>query len=909
MPRPLVVVESPAKAKTIAKFLGSEFDVRASVGHVADLPRGGLAVDVENGFKPTYELTDRGKQVVKDLRAALKDASELYLATDEDREGEAISWHLLEYLKPRVPVKRMVFHEITKSAIAHAVANPRGLDYGLIDAAETRRILDRLYGYEVSPVLWRKINRGLSAGRVQSPAVRLVVERERERIAFVAAAYWDLAAMSSTSPAFGSTLVALDGTKVATGKDFDAAGAAKREIVVLDGERAQRLATSLSTATFTVRSVDDKPYRSSPKAPFMTSTLQQEGGRKLRLSAAQVMRLAQGLYERGFITYMRTDNVSLSEEALGAVRSEVSRLYGDSHVASPARHYANKVKNAQEAHEAIRPTTPLRSPEQVSAELNGQELALYRLIWQRTLASQMSDAVGTTVSVRLTALADEGAPKPTECEFAAAGTTITFAGYRAVYVESSDDGDSADDKEAQLPVLKVGAAVPMASVTPEGHSTTPPARYTEASLVKRLEELGIGRPSTWANTIQTIVERGYVWKKGNALVPTWTAFAVTNLLDRHFDTLVDYAFTAELEDDLDAIARNELRKEVWLERFYFGNEPGLKQLVETKIGDIDAAEVNTFPIGNDPATGAEIVVKPGRYGPYVKRGDDTASVPDDLAPDELTVTKACELLAAPRSDEPIGEIDGFPVYAKTGRYGPYVQWGSADQLPPGLERPKMASLFKTMTVERMTVEQAKELLSLPRTLGTDPTDGLDVVANNGRYGPYVQKGTETRSIDSEEQLLTISLADALAILAAPKTYRGRGRGVAKPPLREFGADPVSGKNITAKEGRFGVYVTDGETNASITRGDRIESMTPERAYELLAARREANALKGDTPGARKAPGRKAPAKKSAAPDTAAKKAPAKKSAAKKSPAKKSAAKKAAAKKAPAKKAPAKKAGA
>lgn len=900
MARPLVVVESPAKAKTIARFLGDEFDVRASVGHVADLPRGGMAVDVENGFKPTYELTERGRQVVKDLRAALKDASELYLATDEDREGEAISWHLLEYLKPKVPVKRMVFHEITKAAIDHAVANPRGLDYGLVDAAETRRILDRLYGYEVSPVLWRKINRGLSAGRVQSPAIRLVVQREQERIAFVSAGYWDIAALSATSPAFTSTLIALNGARVASGKDFDASGTPKKGTVVVDGPRAKTLASALSSATFTVRSVEDKPYRSSPKAPFMTSTLQQEGGRKLRLSAAQVMRLAQSLYERGFITYMRTDSVSLSEEALGAVRSEVKRVYGQSHVAQPVRHFANKVKNAQEAHEGIRPTTPLRAPDQVAAELNGQELALYRLVWQRTLASQMADAVGTTVSVRIgAAVAEDAASAPTDCEFATAGTTITFTGYRAVYVESTDEGESTEEREAQLPVLTVGAVVPMAAVTPEGHSTTPPARYTEASLVKKLEELGIGRPSTWANTILTIFERGYIWKKGTALVPTWTAFAVVNLLDKHFGTLVDYAFTAELEDDLDAIARNEMQKADWLQRFYFGDEPGLKALVETKIGDIDAAEVNTFPLGLDPDTGEEIVVKPGKYGPYVKRGEDTASVPDDLAPDELTLAKAKELLSLPKSDEPIGEIDGFPVFAKTGRYGPYVQWGAPDQLPPGLDKPKMASLFKTMTVERMTVDQAKELLSLPRVLGADPVDGVEVVANNGRYGPYVQKGAESRSIDNEEQLLTITLEQALPILAAPKQYRGRGGGGApKAPLRDFGSDPVSSRAVTAKEGKFGVYVTDGETNASISKGDRIESMTPERAYELLAARREAMALKGDTPakrGARKAPAaKKAPAKKAAVKKApAAKKAPAKKAAAKKAPAKKAAAKKAA----------------
>ena len=897
MARPLVVVESPAKAKTIAKFLGNGFDVRASVGHVADLPSKGLAVDVENGFKPTYELTDRGRQVVKDLRAAMKDASELYLATDEDREGEAISWHLLEYLKPRIPVKRMVFHEITKAAIDHAVANPRGLDYGLVDAAETRRIVDRLYGYEVSPVLWRKVNRGLSAGRVQSPAIRLVVGREQERIDFVSAGYWDLAVLTRTGPAFTATLVALDGAKVAAGKDFESTGTTKRGVVVVDEARACGLATVLDASTFTVRSVEDKPYRSSPKPPFMTSTLQQEGGRKLRLSAAQVMRLAQGLYERGFITYMRTDNVSLSEEALKAVRAEVQRTYGAPYVSQPARHYANKVKNAQEAHEAIRPTTPLRSPDQLSAELNSQELSLYRMIWQRTLASQMADAAGTTVSVRLAAPAREaGRSAVTDCEFAASGTTITFAGYRAVYVESSDEGEAAgDDAEALLPKLGQGDVVPVESITPSGHATSPPARYTEASLVKKLEELGIGRPSTWASIMQTILDRGYVWKKGQALVPTWTAFAVVHLLDSHFATLVDYQFTAALEDDLDAIARNELRKEEWLERFYFGESPGLKRLVEANLGDIDAAEINTFPLGVDPESGEEIAVKPGKFGPYVKRGEDTASVPEDMAPDELTLAKAIELLSAPKSDTPIGELDGLPLFAKSGRYGPYVQWGDAERLPPGHDKPKMASLFKTMTLERMTVDQATELLSLPRSLGPDPADGAEVVANNGRYGPYVQKGAEFRSLDNEERLFTVTLGEALALLAAPKTFRGRGAsGGPKPPLRDFGADPVSAKTVTAKDGKFGVYVTDGDTNASISKGDRIEAMTPERAYELLAARREAMLLKGDVPaprGARKAGARKAPAKKAAAKKPAARKTAAT-GAAKKAPAKKAPAKRA-----------------
>ena len=900
MTKPLVIVESPAKAKTISKFLGSAYDVRASVGHVADLPSKGLAVDVDNGFKPTYELTERGKQVIKDLRAALKDASELYLATDEDREGEAISWHLLEYLKPKVPVKRMVFHEITKAAIDAAVLNPRAIDYGLVDAAETRRILDRLYGYEVSPVLWRRVNRGLSAGRVQSPTIRLVVERERERIAFVSAGYWDLDLLTATQPSFIATLVALDGAKVATGKDFGSDGQRKKGVVVVDEAQAGALADGLSSAAVTVRSVEDKPYRSSPKAPFMTSTLQQEGGRKLRLGAAQVMRVAQGLYERGFITYMRTDSVTLSDEALSAVRAEVARAYGQQFLSNGPRRFTSKIKNAQEAHEAIRPTTPLRAPDRLGGELNGQELALYRMIWQRTLASQMADAAGTTVSVRLGATAavhgtpaGQDSPAGQDCEFAASGTTITFPGYRQVYVESTDeDAATQEEKEALLPALVVGETVPVASITPNGHATSPPARYTEASIIKRLEELGIGRPSTWASIIQTVQDRGYVWKKGQALVPTWTAFAVVNLLEQHFDGLVDYAFTARIEEDLDAIARNEQKKDQWLHRFYFGDDndaqlPGLKRLVTENLDEIDAAEINTFPIGLDP-DGVLIVAKPGKYGPYVKRGDDTASVPDDLTPDELTVEMALKLLAQPKSDTPIGELDGLPVFAKNGRYGPYVQWGTPDALPPGLEKPKMASLFKTMTLERVTVADATDLLQLPRTVGVDPIDGIAIVANNGRYGPYVQKGKDYRNITSEEQLLEITLAQALQIFAAPKVFKRGGQSLAaKGPLREFGTDPVSGRPIVAKDGKFGVYVTDGETNASLSKGDRLDAMPNERAYELLAVRREAIIEKGGLPAKRATSTKKAAAKRvSAAKKTATKKAAPKKTAPRKTAAKK-----------------------
>ncbi len=871
MAKPLVVVESPAKAKTISKFLGDDFVVRASVGHVADLPSKGLAVDVDNGFKPTYELTERGRQVVKDLRQDLKNASELYLATDEDREGEAISWHLLEQLKPKVPVKRMVFHEITASAIDHAVNNPRGIDYGLVDAAETRRILDRLYGYEVSPVLWRRVNRGLSAGRVQSPSIRLIVERERERIAFVSAGYWDIELTTATAPAFSADLVAVDGARVASGRDFDAAGRPADGVVVLDEHRARGLVDGLDGADFRVRSVEEKPYRSRPQAPFMTSTLQQDGGRKLRLSSSQVMRVAQGLYERGFITYMRTDNVTLSDEAMAAVRGAVASEYGQRFLSPQPKQYASKVKNAEEAHEAIRPTTPLRSPAQVAAELNSQELSLYRLIWQRTLASQMADAVGTTVTVRLGAGATDG----TDAEFSAAGTTITFPGYRQVYVEATDDGDDDGQREALMPPLAVGDAVAVAGLEPRGHTTAPPARFTEASLIKRLEELGIGRPSTWASIIQTVQDRGYVWKKGQALVPTWTAFAVVNLLEQHFDDLVDYDFTARIETDLDAIAAGDRQKDQWLQSFYFGDEvlPGLKRLVEENLDEIDAAAINTFLIGVD-ADGHEVVVKPGRYGPYVKRGDDTASVPDDLMPDELTLDKALALLAAPKSDEPIGELDGLPVFAKNGRYGPYVQWGTPDTPPPGLDKPKMSSLFKTMVLERITMDEAEALLTLPRTLGVDPTDDVPIVAANGRYGPYVQKDRDYRNLDDEERLFTVTLDEALQIFAQPKVYRRGGQNMAaKGPLRELGTDPVSQRPVVAKDGKFGVYVTDGETNASIGRGDRIEDMLPERAYELLAVRRETVAAKGGPTkrAARKAPAKKAPAKKSPTRKAAAKK--------------------------------------
>ena len=892
MSKPLVIVESPAKAKTIAQFLGSEYIVRASVGHIADLPSKGLAVDVDNDFKAAYELTDRGRQVIKDLKADLKNASVVYLATDEDREGEAISAHLREYLNPKCDVHRMVFHEITKSAITEAVANPRTINMGLVDAAETRRVLDRLYGYEVSPVLWRRVNRGLSAGRVQSPALRLIVERERERINFRSAAYFDIDAKTGTTPAFTARLTALDAKRVATGKDFDDQGTAKADVTVVSEARAKELVDGLTGKQLTVTSVEDKPYRSSPKAPFMTSTLQQEAGRKLRLSGRQVMSVAQSLYENGFITYMRTDSVVLSAEAMGEIRDTIRKVYGNDMLSPQPRTFSSKVKNAQEAHEAIRPTLPLRAPEQVEGQLKSkQEVALYRLIWQRTLASQMSDATGVTVSVKLEATATDS----TRCEFSASGTTITKKGYRQAYEDlpeddSDDDKESANEESVLLPPLAKGDAVPVSEYIGNSHATTPPARYTEASLVKKLEELGIGRPSTWASIISTMVDRGdYLRKKGTALVPTWTAFSVIRLLEEHFGTLVDYGFTASIEEDLDAIARGEQQKSHWLHSFYFGvpsnidKEPGLKKIVADNLDEIDAAEINTFVLGKHPDTGDDVIVKPGKFGPYVRSGENTAGVPDTMTPEDLNLDVALTLLAAPKGDEPIGQKDGLPVFAKSGRYGAYVQWGTPDTPPPGMEKPKMVSLFATMNIDRFTMKDAEDLLSLPRVVGIDPADGELITAQNGRFGPYISKGKESRTLPNEESLLTVTLEEALALLAQPRTF-GRGRAAPKPPLKEFGNDPVSGKPVVAKDGRFGEYVTDGETNAGLKRGDILADMTPERAYELLELRRQYLAENGGAPkkrAAKKAVAKKAPAKKAVATKATVKKAAAKKPAAKK----------------------------
>ena len=856
----LVIVESPAKAKTIAGYLGDDYVVESSIGHIRDLPNRAseipegmkkepwarLGVDVEHDFEPLYVVDSDKKGKVGELKKLLKNADELLLATDEDREGEAIAWHLLEVLQPKVPVRRMVFHEITRDAIQRALGETRGVDQRLVDAQETRRILDRLYGYEVSPVLWKKVMQGLSAGRVQSVAVRLVVERERERRAFVSAGYWDLKGLFDPG-SFEAKLAAVDGQRVAQGRDFAQDGTLKSpDLIKLEEAEARQLAAALEGVPFAVRSADEKPYTRRPAAPFMTSTLQQEAGRKLRYTAQTTMRVAQRLYENGYITYMRTDSTTLSESALRAARKQAVELYGADSIPEAPRQYTRKVKNAQEAHEAIRPAgDSFRTPKQLARELSRDELALYDLIWKRTLASQMADARGLTVSLRLGAKAASG----TDAEFSASGTVITFRGFLAAYEESRDDEAAGPEAEERpLPHLKPGDELTALELEPEGHATTPPARYTEASLVQALEERGIGRPSTYASILGTILDRGYVFKRGTALVPSFLAFAVTGLLEQHFGRLVDYSFTAKMEDDLDAIAAGDQERVDWLRHFYFGGDgvgdEGLHALV-SDLSEIDARAVNSLPIGEG------IVLRVGRYGPYVERGEERASVPEDMAPDELTVEKAQELLSAPTGDRVLGIHPEWnrEITVKTGRYGPYV----TETLEEGAaEKPRAASLFKSMSPETVTLDEAVRLLSLPRTLGLDPADGEEVTAQNGRYGAYVKKGTDSRSLESEEQLFTISLEEALALLAQPKQ---RGRGTPKPPLRELGPDPVSSKPVVLKEGRFGPYVTDGETNASLRRGDDPETVTIERAAELLADRRS----KGPAPKRKRAGGRRSAA--------------------------------------------------
>jgi DNA topoisomerase-1 len=898
----LVIVESPAKAKKIASFLGPGYTVESSIGHIRDLPRNAgdvpashkgqawarLGVDVDNDFQTLYVVSADKRQQVAKLKALLKDADELFLATDEDREGEAIAWHLLETLKPTVPVRRMVFHEITPAAIQHAVETPRELDRSLVDAQETRRVLDRLYGYEVSPVLWKKVMPRLSAGRVQSVATRIVVERERARMRFVEASYWDIEGVFTAGPqddptaprTLTATLVQLDGKRLATGRDFDPdSGQLRTDVVHVDEASARSLVERLADAPFSVRSVEDKPYTRKPYAPFMTSTLQQEGGRKLRFSAQRVMQTAQRLYENGYITYMRTDSINLSETAVQAARQQARELYGPEYVPDAPRRYTSKVKNAQEAHEAIRPSGDVfRTPGELARELTGDELRLYELIWQRTVASQMADARGMTASVRLGAQTADGA----DAEFSATGKVITFPGFLRAYVEGSDDPDAElESTERRLPRVAVGDGLGVDRLEAQGHTTSPPARYTEASLVKQLEELGIGRPSTYASIISTIQDRGYVWKKGSALVPTWLAFAVIGLLEQHFARLVDYGFTASMEDDLDHIAEGGENSVAWLTRFYFGSadgkegglaqQGGLKKLVSENLDDIDARDINSIPIGRT-SDGTEVVVRVGKYGPYVTVGELKASLPEDLAPDELTPELALELASAPSGDRVLGQHpeSGLDVVAKSGRYGPYV----TVTLPEGAkDKPPTGSLFASMSLDTITLDEALKLLTLPRVLGS-AEDGEPITAQNGRYGPYISKGKDSRSLANEEQLFTVTLEDALALLAQPKA-RGRGAATARPPLKELGNDPTSGKPMVVKEGRFGPYVTDGETNASLRKGDEIETLTDERAIELLAERR----LRG-------------PAPKKA---TARKRAPAKKATAKKAPAKKKATTKKAAK--------------
>ncbi|MFJ6179370.1 type I DNA topoisomerase [Streptomyces sp. NPDC092295] len=929
--RRLVIVESPAKAKTIKGYLGPGYVVEASVGHIRDLPNGAaevpekytgevrrLGVDVEHDFQPIYVVNADKKAQVRKLKELLAESDELYLATDEDREGEAIAWHLQEVLRPKVPVHRMVFHEITKDAIRAAVANPRELNKRMVDAQETRRILDRLYGYEVSPVLWKKVMRGLSAGRVQSVATRLVVERERERIAFRSAEYWDLTGTFSTGRAGDASdpsslvarLNAVDGRRVAQGRDFGPDGRLKSDQVLhLDEANARALAAALENASFSVRSVESKPYRRSPYAPFRTTTLQQEASRKLGFGAKSTMQVAQKLYENGFITYMRTDSTTLSDTAVSAARAQVTQLYGASYLPDRPRTYAGKVKNAQEAHEAIRPSGDrFRTPAETG--LTGDQFKLYELIWKRTVASQMKDAVGNSVTVKIGGRSSDGR----DAEFSASGKTITFHGFMKAYVEGADDPNAElDDRERRLPQVAEGDALSAEELSVDGHATKPPARYTEASLVKELEEREIGRPSTYASIIGTILDRGYVFKKGTALVPSFLSFAVVNLLETHFGRLVDYDFTAKMEDDLDRIAQGEAQAVPWLRRFYFGEGDdhnagvasgagngdgdhlgGLKELV-TDLGAIDAREISSFPVGDG------IMLRVGRYGPYVERGEkdeeghQRADVPEDLAPDELTVEYAEELLAKPSGDFELGADpeSGHQIVAKDGRYGPYVTEILPDGTPKtgkNAVKPRTASLFKSMSLDTVTLADALKLMSLPRVVGTD-AEGVEITAQNGRYGPYLKKGTDSRSLETEDQLFNITLDEALAIYAQPKQ---RGRAAAKPPLKELGTDPVSERPVVVKDGRFGPYVTDGETNATLRTDDSVETITPERGYELLAEKRaKGPAKKTAKKAAKKAPAKKAPAKKASTAKKATAKTTTAKTAAKKTTAKKTAAKSAA----------------
>lgn len=932
----LVIVESPTKVKSITQYLGEGYEVQASVGHIRDLiePKnlpaelktgslGKFSVDVEKGFEPYYVVSDQKKKTVTELKRALKDADELYLATDGDREGEAIAWHLLEVLKPKVPVKRMVFNEITKEAIERARDNTRDIDSALVDAQETRRILDRLYGYEVSPVLWRKIGPGLSAGRVQSAATRLVVDRERERLAFVPAGYWDLAAHLSpaadaeTRTPFDARLARLNGERIATGRDFDDRGALKSKALPLDGASAEALAAALRApgVPVSVTAVDSKPYTRRPAAPFTTSTLQQEAARKLRFSARQTMSVAQSLYENGYITYMRTDSPSLSQQAIAAARAQASTLYGPETVPDKPRLYAGKNKNAQEAHEAIRPSgDTFRTPSELSSALRGNDLKLYDLIWKRTIASQMADAKGSTASVTITAgpvaRVDTAPAKATDtsvdidgalAEFVASGTVITFRGFLSAYEEGRDEDrhagpEAQETKEAKLPPLTVGQSLDLDAVEANGHETSAPPRYTEASLVKTLEELGIGRPSTYAAIISTIVDRGYVTPRGTALVPNWIAFSVVRLLEEYFADLVQYDFTAEMEDDLDRIAGGDTQRVDWLNGFYFGSDShrGLRTVIDN-LGEIDARSINSIRISDD------ITLRIGKYGPYLEVPDPDAApdapprrvnIPEDLAPDELTESKARELIDAPvLTDRVIGvnPENGKEIVAKDGRFGPYITELEPEPVAADGEsivaaatvdaatgevldekpkrkpaakksaavKPRTASLFKSMDLGSIDLDTALRLLALPREVGADPESSEPILAQNGKYGPYLKKGTDTRSLPSEDAIFEIDLPGAIELFSQPKY----GARKASSALKEFEADPESGKPIKVKDGRFGPYVTDGVTNATIPRGEDVEEVDFERAVQLLADKRAKGPAK---PKAKKAPARKAPARKPAA---------------------------------------------
>lgn len=903
----LVIVESPAKAKTIANYLGPDFTVLASVGHIRDLPQpselpadkkkgplGKFAVDVEHDFAPYYMVNPDKKKTVTQLRRALKEADELYLATDEDREGEAIAWHLLEVLKPKVPVKRMVFNEITKDAVTAALENTRDIDTRLVDAQETRRILDRLVGYEVSPVLWRKVNRGLSAGRVQSVATRLVVDRERERMAHVAANYWDIEAEFEAESKFTARVSQVDGLRVAQGRDFGDDGQLKKplEVLHLNEDAAKALADVLSglgAGGAKVLSVEQKPYKRRPAAPFTTSTLQQEAGRKLRWNSRDTMRTAQSLYENGYITYMRTDSTALSKEAISAARAQAREMFGADSVPSSARVYAKKAKGAQEAHEAIRPAgNHFRTPAELATKLSSAQLALYDLIWKRTLASQMTDATGTTdtlrIAMRTPSMNEVGPLASGEHDVIASvsGTVITHRGFLAAYEEGRDAERYADKQsgDQRLPKLGEGALVDVVSATAEGHETTPPPRYTEASLVRAMEERGIGRPSTYAATISVITDRGYVTKRGQALVPSWLAFSVTRLLEKHFGNLVDYDFTASMEQDLDHIAAGDQNAVAWLKSFYLGegddapkvsaDGKGLRHQVES-LGDIDARAVNSLDLGGG------ITVRVGRYGPYLEREDEArANIPSDVAPDELTPNKVAELFKEAENDGRVlgmNPENGRDIVAMNGRFGPYVSEVISEEEQAGSKKkikPATASLFKSMDLATVSLDQALKLLSLPREIGKDE-EGTPITAQNGRYGPYIKRGTDSRSLESEEQIFSLSLEDALALLAQPKT---RGRRAAKPPLREFGLDPVSQKKVTVKDGRWGPYITDGTTNISVPSSESVEGLSEERAFELLAEKRAKGPAKRATrkTTTKKKTTRKTTAKKPAAKKTATKKA-------------------------------------